>query len=201
MDGVRTELLSSKGISSVLFLDETDRKKIIEFENEDEQKGVTFCGKKSNVGMHQVLGCDMMLGFLTDNEFQWPKHNIKLMHGERLIGEDVSDPVELKMYQDDPKYCVLGNIVILNKEFLNIRSSTDPINMVINAHPFPSIEVVYGISDAIIASPSRVSDEYIRSISQDDCSVHIGSFLLGFNMKNMECTSSLVTASLKGSVY
>ncbi|ABE51728.1 hypothetical protein [Methanococcoides burtonii] len=201
MNEVRTELLLSKGIGSVLFLDETDRKKIIELEMEDVQKGLILCGKKSNVGMHQVLGCDMMIGFLTNNEFQWPKHNIKLMHGGRLIGEDVSDPVELKGYQDDPKYCVLGNIVILYEEFLKVKSSTDPIDMVINAHPFPSIEVVYGISGAVIASPSRASDEYIRSLSQDDYSVHIGSFLLGFNLKTLEYTSSLVTASLKGSVY
>lgn len=167
MDGVRTELLCSKGISSVLFLDETDRNKILKLEKEDEQKGLVLCGKKSNVGIRQVLSCDLMLCFLTNSEFQWPKNNVKLMHGGKLIGKDVLDPVELQEYLDDPKYRVLGNIVILNKEFLNIRSSTDPIDMVINAHPFPSIEAVYGISEAIIASPSVASDKYIRSLSQD----------------------------------
>lgn len=201
MDEVRTELLSSKGIGSVLFLDETDRKKIIELEREDEQKGLILCGKKSNVGIRQVLGCDMMLGFLTNSEFQWPKNNVRLMHDGKLIGRDVMDPVELQGYMDDPKYRVLGNIVILNKEFLNIRSSTDPIDMVINAHPFPSIEAVYGISGAIIASPSVASDKYIRSLSQDGNSAYIGSFLLGFDLKPLEYTSSLAAASLKSSVY
>lgn len=201
MDEVRTELLSSKGISSVLFLDETDRKKIIELEREDEQKGLVLCGKKSNVGIRQVLGCDMMLVFLTNSEFQWPKNNVKLMHDGMLIGRDVLDPVELQGYLDDPKYRVLGNIVILNKEFLNIRSSTDPIDMVINAHPFPSIEAVYGISGALIASPSVASDKYIRSLSQDGNSTYIGSFLLGFDLKPLEYTSSLAAASLKSSVY
>jgi hypothetical protein len=201
MDEVRTELLSSKGISSVLFLDETDRKKIIELEREDEQKGLVLCGKKSNVGIRQVLGCDMMLVFLTNSEFQWPRNNVKLMHGGNLIGRDVLDPVELQEYLDDPKYRVLGNIVILNKEFLNIRSSTDPIDMVINAHPFPSIEAVYDISGAIIASPSVASDRYIRSLSQDGNSAYIGSFLLGFDLKPLEYTSSFAAASLKSSVY
>ncbi|NPE31034.1 hypothetical protein HNV12_24380 [Methanococcoides sp. SA1] len=201
MDGVRLELLSSKGISSVLFLDETDRKKILELEREDEQKGLILCGKKSNVGIRQVLGCDMMLGFMANREFQWPKNNVRLMHGGKLIGKDVLDPVELQGYLEDPKYRVLGNIVILNKEFLNIRSSTDPIDMVINAHPFPSIEGIYGISGAIIASPSVASDKYIRSLSQDEDTVFVGSFLLGFNLNPLECVSSLAGASVKSSAY
>lgn len=201
MDEIRTELLSSKGIGSVLFLDETDRKKIIEFEREDELNGSIVCGKKNNVGIRQVLDCDVMMGFLTNNEFQWPTNHIKVMHGDKLIGEDVCDPLDLQEYRDDHEYCVLGNIVILYEEFLKGNSSNDPIYMVINAHPFPSIEVVSGISGALIASPSRASDEYMRSLSQEDKMVQVGSFLLGFNLKPLEYASSLVAAPLKSSVY
>jgi len=201
MDEIRTELLSSKGIGSVLFLDETDRKKIIEFEREDELNGSIICGKKDNVGIRQVLDCDVMMGFLTNKEFQWPTNHIKVMHGDKVIGEDVCNPLDLQEYHDDNKYCVLGNIVILYEEFLKGKSSTDPIYMVINAHPFPSIEVVSGISGALIASPSRASDEYMRSLSQEDKMLHVGSFLIGFNLKPLEYASSLVATPLKSGVY
>jgi len=157
--------------------------------------------KRATLGFVKSLAVILWICFLTNSEFQWPKNNVKLMHGGKLIGKDVLDPVELQDYLDDPKYRVLGNIVILNKEFLNIRSSTDPIDMVINAHPFPSIEAAYGISGALIASPSVASDKYIRSLSQDGNSAYIGSFLLGFNLKPLEYTSSLEAASIKSSVY
>ncbi|WP_440951923.1 hypothetical protein [Methanococcoides sp. FTZ1] len=185
MDKVRIKLNSTKGIEQMLVLNDADRMKIIELEREDEKVRSVLFGKKNNLGVKQVLNCDVMMAFLTNKEFGWPENNIRLMDGNLIIGGDVTDPVKLQEYQEHSGYCVFGNIVVELDKLVKRDSSADPICMVINPKPFPYIDHIPGVSDALMASPSRFTDEYIRmrsrSKSRAGC---IGTFLLGFNIRD-----------------
>ncbi|WP_135611818.1 hypothetical protein [Methanococcoides sp. AM1] len=202
MDKVRIKLNSTRGIEQIVLLNNTDRMKVIELEGEDEKVKSILFGKKNNLGVKQVLDCDVMVAFLTNKEFGWPANNIKLMHGDKIIGGDVTDPVKLQEYQEHSGYCVFGNIVVELDKLVKKGSSADSICMVVNPKPFPHISHIPGISDALMASPSRFTDEYIRSRlqpnSKKDC---IGSFLLGFNIKNHIFANPAECTSVRGSVY
>lgn len=202
MDKVIVELDSTKGIEQILFLNAVDRMNIIKLEKKDEKVKSVLFGKKKNLGVKQVLDCDVMIAFMTNKEFEWPANNIKLMHGDQIIGGDVTDPVKLQEYQEHSGYCVLGNIVIALDKFVKIRSCADSVCMVVNPKPFPYIEHIPGISDALMASPSMFADEYIRSRAQiRDKKYCVGSFLLGFNIKNHICATQTECASAKSIVY
>ncbi|UGV41501.1 hypothetical protein J7W08_04215 [Methanococcoides orientis] len=202
MDKVRIKLNSTRGIDQIVLLNNVDRRKIIELEGEDEKVKSVLFGKKNNLGVKQVLDCDVMMAFMTNKEFGWPANNIKLMHGDKIIGGDVTDPVKLQEYQEHSGYCVFGNIVVELDKLVKKGDSADSICMVVNPKPFPHIGHIPGISDALMASPSRFTDEYIRSRlhpnSKEQC---IGSFLLGFNIKNHIFGNSAECTSVRGSVY
>ncbi|WP_445475552.1 hypothetical protein ACT9XH_02070 [Methanococcoides methylutens] len=202
MDKVKIKLNSTKGIEQIVLLNNVDRMKIIDLEREDEKVKSVLFGKKNNLGVKQVLDCDVMIAFLTNKEFGWPANNIKLMHGDKMIGGDVSDPVKLQEYQEHSGYCVFGNIVVELDKLVKKGSSDDSICMVVNPKPFPHINHIPGISDALMASPSRFTDEYIRSRMQTNNKKHcIGSFLLGFNIKNHIFANPAECISFRGSVY
>lgn len=202
MDKVRIKLNSTKGIEQIVLLNAVDRMKIIELEKEDEKVRSVLFGKKNNLGVKQVLDCDVMMAFLTNREFEWPANNIKLMHGDKVIGGDVTDSVKLQEYQEHSGYCVFGNIVVELDKLVKKGSSSDSICMVVNPKPFPYIDHIPWISDALMASPSRFTDEYIRSRSQLNGKKHcVGSFLLGFNIKNHIFASSAECASVRSGVY
>lgn len=201
MDKVRIKLNSTKGIEQILVLNYADRMKIIELEREDEKAKSVLFGKKNNIGVKKALNCDVLMAFLTNSEFGWPENVIKLIDGDQIIGGDITDPVKLQEYQDHSGYCVFGNIVVELDKLVKKDPSSDPICMVVNPKPFPHIDHIPGISDALMASPSRFTDEYLRMRSQSKgkkgC---LGTFLLGFNINSHLFLNHAQCASVRSTI-
>lgn len=182
VEEVKNELQSIRGIEKALFLDENDRQKISELENKDEQTASRFLGIKKNVGIKEAFRSDVLISFLTNKEFDWPKNTLKLVQGEQIVGEDISDPVELRRYKERSDCFVVGNIVVYCNDFIKTKSSSEPLLMVINSKPFPRIEKIPHVSGAILASPSRFTDEYIKSRMDIKNEGSYGTFLIGFDI-------------------
>lgn len=186
IDKVQNKIQSIKGIDKAFFLDEKDRLHIAELENKDEKTSSRFLGIKNNVGIKEVFRSDVVMSFLTNKEYDWPKNNLQLIQGKKLVGHDISDPVEIKKYMERKDCLVIGNIVIYNDGFSKNNSPPEELFMVINSKPFPEIEKIPFVSGARLASPSRLTHEFIKTKIGIDIKSCSGTFLVGFNIdKNL----------------
>ncbi len=186
LEHIGDRLGSMEGIQIFFFLDNDDVQKIQKLELKDEVQGSRMFGTKKNIGVRQVLECDLSIAFLTNRNFEWPVNTMKLMQGDNVIGKDVTDPVELKVYKKDPDYYVLGNIVLYYNKFLKLRSGDMPLNVVINPKRFPEMEGIPYINNVVLGIPSPLTDNFVRvkaKARNKDPEGCIGSFLLGLNIK------------------
>lgn len=172
-----------KGVKEAFILNETDRNIIVQLEKKDDHMIPRGFGIKQNIGVDQALKADILISFLTDKEYDWPKNNLKIVHRGNIIGEDISNIDELNRLKESNNCCICGNIVLYKEKIKYFKDSDAPPVMLINSKPCPEIEEIPFVSEAMIASPSRSTHNYLyskMSIKNTNC---IGSFLLGLNLE------------------
>lgn len=105
------------------------------------------------------------------------------------MGEDISDPLELARLEKCKDCCVMGNIVFYNDRFKRLKSPDLGLEMLIQAKPFPEVENIPCVSEAMVALPSRLSDSYIKSRMGIESNSSMGTFLLGLDLKPDFCAN------------
>ncbi|WP_319508738.1 hypothetical protein [uncultured Methanolobus sp.] len=175
-------LCDTKGIDKAFLLDKNDIEKIIEFEEKDEQMNSLYFGQKHNIGVKQALMADVLIAFVTNKEYEWPKDNLKIIHQGEIIGRDISNSTEIKRYMNSNDHCVFGNIVINFRKMKELKHTNEKPLMIINSNHWTEIEKIDLVSEALIASPSRLTDNYIKSKHSSRDDLHIGTFLVGLKL-------------------
>lgn len=176
-------LLVTKGVEKAFLLDEYDTMKIRQLEEQDEVTSSLYFGKKRNLGVKQALRADILLAFVTNKEYEWPRNNLKVMYGEEVIGMAINNPAEIDIYQNSNEYYVLGNIAVDCRKIRELSMKSEPPVMVISGTPWNEIECMDFVYEAVIASPSRMTDEYLKSKLPSTNELHIGTFLLGLDLE------------------
>jgi len=73
------------------FRDE-DRQKVLQIEDDAEKRSLMGLGKVINVGVREVMRCDLVYVAFTDTAFDWSRHsNLLLKKGDEIVGEEVQD--------------------------------------------------------------------------------------------------------------
>ena len=81
-----------KGIVNVLPLLDQDRQKILDIEQDAEDRSLMGLGKVINTGVKNVLNYDLIYLALTNMDFEWGNHpTLILKKGQELVGEEVRD--------------------------------------------------------------------------------------------------------------
>lgn len=150
-----------------------------------------YFGKKHNIGVKQAIISDILIAFVTNEEYEWPVDNLRIIYQGEIIGRDVSAPAEIEKYRNSNDHCVVGNIVVNFSKMRDLRNTTEPPLMVINGSRCKKIESLSFVSDAFIASPSRLSDSYIKSKITCEGKPYIGSFLVGLKIEEEALKNSL----------
>ncbi len=69
-----------------------DRRKIMEIEQDAEKRSLMGLGKVINVGVRDVLNCDLIYVALNNMDFDWGCHaTLVLKKGDAVVGEEVRD--------------------------------------------------------------------------------------------------------------
>lgn len=176
-------LHATKGVEKAFILDYEDIKAIMKLETKDEQMNSLHLGRKHNIGVKKALEANILLAFVTNMEYEWPTDNLKVMYRGEVIGRDISDADEIKKYINSNEYCVFGNIVVNFSKIKNMRHTSEALQMIINAKTWNEAENINYVSEALIASPSRLTDGYIKSKILCEKEAHVGSFLVGLNLE------------------
>ncbi len=173
----------TKGVESTFLLSEYDIKQILKLEEKDKQMNSLYFGKKHNIGVNQALRADILIAFLTNKDYDWPKDNLRIIHQGEIIGKDISDLTDINRYKNSHEHCVFGNIVINYQKMRELKNTNEPPIMEICGKPWKKLENMDYVTEALIASPSRLTDNYIKSKIPFENKSHVGSFLVGLNLE------------------
>jgi len=92
-DGVMIPTLKkAKGIVDAWPFSSQDHQKILEIEQDAQEKSLMGLGKVINTGVREVLNCDLIYAALTNMEFDGSRYpSLVLKKGGMVVGEEVRD--------------------------------------------------------------------------------------------------------------
>ena len=185
IENVERQIKSVKGVGETYILNDDDGLKIDELETKANQMTLMGLGIGDNKGVKCAMECDVVMSFTTDMDYQWPPDpNVILMHNGEVVGEDLSDPEKIKEWKKNEDALVIGNIVIYGKSVLStLMGKSNPLVVVMPPKECPAVENVPGVREAILASPSPPTDEYLKERMNLKFEHGVGTFLLGINFE------------------
>jgi hypothetical protein len=180
---VEKTLRDTKGIMGVGWIDDRDRQKIRQFEEELQKRGLGGLGKYCNEGVLKVLGRQMVCVVLNNNDFRHATEPcLSWEAGDVVIGEEVSDPERLKSLQRSERVKVIGKNFVVFLDRIKKTAGQQP-TFVFRALAFPEIEGIPRIKDVISASPLGAADLYLKERFGWECGKpELGTILIGFNL-------------------
>lgn len=91
-DLMKAVLDKVKGLKASCPLLDDDRRRILEKEQEAEERSLMGLGKVVNTGVREILNCDLVYVALTTMDFDWGCHaTLVLKKGQEVVGEEVRD--------------------------------------------------------------------------------------------------------------
>lgn len=185
IEKVRQRLKEIKGVGETYVLLEEDRENINELEKKADEMTLMGIGRGDNRGIKEVLKKDVVIPFTTNMDYVWPcAPNVVLMHHDCVVGEDMDDMCKLNELKHCKEHLIIGNIVIYDKDLLrSIDPKNDPLIVVLPPKPCDEVEELPHICNAILASPSPPTDEYLKQKMAFPQAHGTGTFLLGFDFE------------------
>jgi hypothetical protein len=173
-----------KGVEDTYILNEEDKEKILELEKKAEGAVLMGLGVGDNQGVKEVLKRQVIVAFTTNMDYVWPEGpNVILMQYGEKIGEDIYDPEKLEECKRCNDMLVMGNFVIYKNAVPKPKDSKkEPITVVLPSKRCEEVECAEGVINAVLASPSTPTDEYIRSVMGLKPEKERGTFILGFDV-------------------
>lgn len=175
---------SMKGVEDTYILSEEDKEKILELERKAEGAVLMGLGVGDNQGIKEVFKRQVIIAFTTNMNYIWPEGpNVILMQYGEKVGEDIYDPEKLEECKKCNDMLVMGNFVIYKSSVPKPKDAKkEPITVVLPPQKCQDVECVEGVTNAVLASPSTPSDEYIRSVMDLKPAVGLGTFIIGFDL-------------------
>lgn len=173
-----------KGVEDTYILDEKDKEKVIELEKKAEGAVLMGLGVGDNQGTKEVFKRQIIIAVTTNMDYVWPEGpNVVLMQYGEKVGEDIYDPEKLEECKKCKDMVVMGNFVIYRSAVTKPKDAKkEPITVVLPPQKCQEVKCVTGVINAILASPSTPSDEYIRSVMGLKPELGHGTFLIGLDL-------------------
>lgn len=172
-----------KGVEDTYILNEEDKEKIIELEKKAEGAVLMGLGVGDNQGVKEVFKRQTIIAFTTNMDYVWPEGpNVVLMQYGEKVGEDVYDPEKLEECKKCNNMLVMGNFVIYKNAVPKPGAGKkEPITVVLPPQRCRDVECAEGVVNAVLASPSTPTDEYLRSVMGLKPETGRGTFIIGFD--------------------
>lgn len=173
-----------EGVEDTYVLSEEDKEKIFELEKKAEGAVLMGLGIGDNRGIKEVFKRQVIIAFTTNMNYVWPEGpNVVLMQYGEKVGEDVYDPEKLEECKKCDDMLVMGNLVIYKSSVPKPKDAKkEPMTVVLPPQKCQDVECVRGVTNAVLASPSTPSDEYIRSVMGLKPAAGLGTFIIGFDL-------------------
>lgn len=180
---VEQALRDTKGILEVGWIEEQDRQRIRQFEEELQERGLGGLGKYCNEGVLKVLGSQLVCVVLNNNDFRHATEPcLSWVVGEVVIGEEVSDQERLESLKSRAGVKVIGKNFVIFADKVKQTAGRQP-TFVFRALAFPEVEGIPGVEGVISASPHGAADLYLKErFGWEAGKPELGTILIGFNL-------------------
>ncbi|MFX1352134.1 MAG: hypothetical protein ACFFA1_07940 [Promethearchaeota archaeon] len=183
---VLSRISTTKGVHQTLVLTDKDRRKILELEEEAEKKVMAGFGYRDNQGIKEALKRDVVIAFITDNDYVWPPgSNLILKWKDEVIGEEVTES-QIKELKNNRNVVLVGKFA-LHKDKMPTASemAKEPPTVLFPPKQPLHLKNLKGVSDTVQGSPCVQTDTYLKKrmdAKLDD--VNLGTSMIGFNSEN-----------------
>lgn len=178
IEKIKQKIKLINGIEKIFLLDYKIKTKIIELENEANGKVLIGMGIGDNQGIKTAFNKKYLFALISNKEYKWPSPpNVIMKQNEKIIGFDCTEE-EAKVYSKNNDYIVLGTFVIDTKKLP--KESSKPV-VILPSKSFEELNILCPGINAVIASPSTPSDEYIYIYFNEQKKEGNGTIIVGFD--------------------
>lgn len=175
---IKKMLETIKGVEKAFILDDLIKKKIVELENEANGKVLMGMGIGDNQGIKTAFQKKWLVVIITNKYYKWPNPpNVIMKQNDVIIGFDCSEE-DLQNYSKNEKYSVFGTFVMMRDK---IPNATGKPVVVLPPKNFDQLNELCPNINAVVASPSTPSDEYLHKIFGVEQKKGNGTVIVGFD--------------------
>lgn len=171
-----------KGVLDVQELSDEDRKALLEMESRRKEDMIPVV----NEGLEKCMKREFYLVMLKNKEFRSaPMPTVLLVTDRgRVLGQELISPEEKKIYQNRKDVYFLSSDFVIYKPDRTTRGAQNEKEFfILPSVPFPELENIEGISDAISCSPSTIGDSYLKDKYGYPQDPHLATIIIGFSIE------------------
>jgi hypothetical protein len=183
---VEKALRDTKGILEVGWIDENDRQRLRQFEENLQERGLGGLGKYFNEGVLTVLDRGIVCVVLNNNDFRHATEPcLSWVMGGVVIGEEVCDQERLESLKRSEGVKVIGKNFVVFFDRIKKTAGQRPV-FIFRALCFPEIEGIPCVEEVISASPFGSGDLYLKErFGWEAGKPELGTILIGFNLASI----------------
>jgi hypothetical protein len=183
LNAVKKRLKNIKGVVAVGLIPKNQSGKVLKLEETIEQNSPPMF-RVYNEGLREVLKREIVIAILHNEKLRHPpKPIIILTVNGTVIGEEVWERSgRLERLKEDLNVIFLTRDFVIYKDKIRMVKDGKNLNFILPPNVFPELHDIRGIKDIVSASPSALTDDYIKKMMRWKTKSGLGTVLIGFNL-------------------
>jgi hypothetical protein len=183
LDKVESILRNVEGTVGVYPLSRVELRRILELEEKHEENASGSSTRCLNLGVREVSKRQVALAVVKTCNFPRPvSPTIVLVSDGVIVGEEIVDSAKNEELEKNPKAILIDRQFVMYQDRVKSHPASDSVFQ-FPPTPFPLLEKMEEIRDVVSASPSALSDLYIKEKGGwQVADPQLGTILIGFDL-------------------
>lgn len=183
LDKVESILRNVEGTVGVYPLSRAELRRILELEEKHEENASGSSTRYLNLGVREVSKRQVALAVVKTSNFPRPvSPTIVLVSDGVIVGEEIVDSAKNEELEKNPKAILIDRQFVMYQDRVKSHPASDSVFQ-FPPTPFPLLEKMEEIRDVVSASPSALSDLYIKEKGGwQVADPQLGTILIGFDL-------------------
>jgi len=183
LDKVESILRNVEGTVGVYPLSRAELRRILELEEKHEENASGSSTRYLNLGVREVSRRQVALAVVKTSNFPRPvSPTIVLVSDGVIVGEEIVDSAKNEELEKNPKAILIDRQFVMYQDRVKSHPASDSVFQ-FPPTPFPLLEKMEEIRDVVSASPSALSDLYIKERwGWQVADPQLGTILVGFDL-------------------
>lgn len=187
---IEATLLDIRGVIGLLHLADKDLGEILNLEKDAEERSSSNA-HVFNAGVREVSKRQTVLAIAKTTEFPpTSAPTVLLVSNGEIVGEEIVDHSEVERLKGCPEAVFVAEKFVLYRD--RVKPEAGASLFVFPPLAFPMLDQMDEVSEVVAASPTSLSDLYIKTRGGWNMSdTRLGTLLIGFNIANIEMPKSM----------
>ncbi len=182
LDKVESILRNVEGTVGAYPLSRAELRRILELEEKHEENASGSSTRYLNLGVREVSKREVALAVVKTSNFPRPvSPTIVLVSDGVIVGEEIVDSAKNEDLEKNPKAILIDRHFVMYQDRVKSHPASDSVFQ-FPPTPFPLLEKMEEMRDVVSASPSALSDLYIKEKGGwQVADPQLGTILIGFD--------------------